>query len=80
LRRDPVRAICWRVDLTLTLILLAAAVAMTVFSGWRGARPWDPRRGVRMAPWRFIMLLSAATVFILAIHLGTVLGVPQRPY
>lgn len=80
MRRDTVPAICWRVDLTLTLILLAAAAAMTVFSGWRGARPWDPRRGVRMAPWRFIMLLSAASIFILAVHLGTLLGVPQRPY
>tara|TARA_R110002167_G_scaffold22612_1_gene80913 strand:- start:600 stop:806 length:207 start_codon:yes stop_codon:yes gene_type:complete len=68
------------VDLTLTLILLAVAVGLTVFCGWRGARPWDPRGGVRMAPWRFIMLLSAAAVFILVIHLGTLFGVPQRPY
>ena len=28
----------------------------------------------------FIMLLSGAAVFILAIHLGTLMGVPQRPY
>tara|TARA_R110002124_G_scaffold11806_2_gene56270 strand:+ start:104 stop:346 length:243 start_codon:yes stop_codon:yes gene_type:complete len=80
LRGDAPPAICWRVDLPLTLTLLAAAVALTAFAGWRGARPWDPRRGVRMAPWRFIMLLSAASVFILAIHLGTLFGVPQRPY
>lgn len=73
-------AICWRVSLTLTLTLLAAAVALTVFAGWRGARPWDPHRGVRMVPWRVIMLLSATAIFILAIHVGTLLGVPQRPY
>lgn len=80
MRRGAVPAICWRVDLTLTLTLLAAVVALTVFAGWRGARPWDPRGGVRMIPWRLIMLLSATGIVILAIHIGTLLGVPQRPY
>jgi hypothetical protein len=65
---------------TLTLALIAASVALGVFAGWRGSRPWDLRRGVRMIPWRFIMLLTAVAVFILMIHLGTLLGVPQRPY
>ncbi len=64
----------------MTLTLLAAALALTVFAGWRGARPWDPRRGVRMIPWRFIMLLSSAMILILAIHLGALMGVPQRTY
>lgn len=64
----------------MTLTLLAAALALTVFAGWRGARPWDPRRGVRMIPWRFIMLLSGAVILILAIHLGALMGVPQRTY
>ena len=67
-------------DLTVTLALVAAAVALTVFAGWRGARPWDPRRGVRMIPWRLIMVLAAAAVLVLLIHVGTLLGVPQRPY
>lgn len=67
-------------SLTLTLALMAAAVALAVFAGWRGSRPWDPTRGVRMIPWRLIMLLSGAGVMILAIHLGTLMGVPQRPY
>lgn len=67
-------------SLTLTLALLVAALALAVFAGWRGSRPWDPRRGVRMIPWRFIMLLSAAAILVLAIHLGTLMGVPQRPY
>ena len=62
----------------LTLCLIAAAVALTTFAGWRGARPWDPTRGVRMIPWRFIMILSAAAILLLAIHLGAQLGVPQR--
>jgi hypothetical protein len=67
-------------DMTLTLALTGAAIALAIFAGWRGARPWDPRRGVRMMPWRLIMLLAGALVFILVIHLGTLLGVPQRPY
>lgn len=67
-------------SLSLTLILLAAAVALTVFAGWRGSRPWDPRRGVRMIPWRMIMLLSGAGIFVLVIHLGALMGVPQRSY
>ncbi len=56
-------------DATLTLILLIASIAIVVFSGWRGARPTDITRGPRMMPWRFIMLLAAALVFFLLIHL-----------
>jgi hypothetical protein len=66
--------------LSVTLALIAAAVALTVFAGWRGARPWDPRKGVRMIPWRIIMLLSATAVVILAVHLAALLGMPQRTY
>ena len=67
-------------SLTVTLALIAAAVALTVFASWRGARPWDPRQGVRMMPWRVIMLLSATAVFILIIHLAALMGMPQRTY
>ena len=67
-------------DMTLTLALIGGAVALAIFAGWRGARPWDPRRGVRMIPWRVIMLLAGTAIFILLIHLGTLLGVPQRAY
>ena len=67
-------------SMSITLILIIAAVALTVFAGWRGARPWDPRKGVRMIPWRIIMLLSATAVFILAIHLAALMGIPMRTY
>jgi hypothetical protein len=67
-------------SLSVTLALIIAAVALTVFAGWRGARPWDPRKGVRMIPWRVIMLLSATAVFILAIHLAALMGMPMRTY
>ena len=56
-------------DATLTLILLIVSIAVVVFAGWRGSRPTDIMRGPRMMPWRFIMLLAAALVFFLLIHL-----------
>lgn len=65
-------------DMTTTLALTAVALAITVFAGWRGARPWDPTQSVRMAPWRFIMVLGGAVIMVLLIHVGTLLGVPQR--
>jgi hypothetical protein len=66
-------------DLTVTLSLIGAFTALAVFAGWRGARPWD-LKGVRMAPWRLIMVMSGAVLFVLLIHLGTLLGVPLRTY
>lgn len=65
-------------SLTVTLGLIAAALILTVFAGWRGARPSQPHQGVRMVPWRFVMLLSAAFLVLLLVHLGALLGVPQR--
>jgi hypothetical protein len=59
-------------DLTLTLEVAAGFLAVAVFAGWRGARPPNPHRGPRLAPWRFIMLLSAAVLIFLlghAVHL-----------
>ena len=47
--------------------LLYAAVglaALAVFAGWRGARLPNPRRGPRLIPWRWIMLLSATAAII----------------
>ena len=59
---------------SLTLILLAAASAVAVFSGWRGARPPDLMKGPRMMPWRFIMLVAGALAVLLLIHLASTLG------
>ena len=67
-------------DMTPTLVLLAATLAITVFAGWRGARPWDPSQKVRMAPWRFIMMMGGAAIVMLLIHVAALLGVPQRHY
>ncbi|MNX52753.1 hypothetical protein D3C86_834380 [compost metagenome] len=61
-------------SLSLTLVLLAAASAVAVFSGWRGARPPDLMKGPRMMPWRFIMLVAGALAVLLLIHLASTLG------
>lgn len=66
-------------SLPLTLALIVATVGLAVFAGWRGAQPSQPHRGVRMMPWRFIMVLSGAVVFLLVVHLAALLGMPQPP-
>ena len=64
-------------SMTLTLSLLAGALIVGVFAGWRGARPSDFLRP-RMVPWRFIMLLAGALAFLLIIHVASLLGVSPR--
>ena len=59
----------------LTLALAAALLAIAVFAGWRGARPSNPMRGPRMIPWRMIMLLSAACMLPMLVHLLNLAGV-----
>ncbi|MES2723317.1 MAG: hypothetical protein V4656_09200 [Pseudomonadota bacterium] len=59
----------------MTLGLIAAFLAIAVFAGWRGAQPPNPLRGVRMAPYRLIMVTAAAAVLILLVHLVNLLGV-----
>ena len=62
-------------SLPVTLASAAVGLGLTVFCGWRGARPPDPRRGPRMVPWRFLMLLSAAWVLLMVVHLVNLTGV-----
>ena len=66
-------------SLFVTLALAAAAVALAVFAGWRGALPSQPHRGVRMIPWRLVMVLSCALVLLLVVHLAALVGVLPPP-
>ena len=67
-------------NLTLTLALLVPAVALMVFAGWRGSRPSQPHRGVRMVPWRFVMIMAAVVLVLpLLIHVAALLGVLPAP-
>jgi hypothetical protein len=62
-------------SLELTLAIAAGLLALTVFAGWRGARPSNPLKGPRMIPWRMIMLLSAACLLPMIVHVLNLVGV-----
>ena len=60
-------------DPKLNLGVALALAALAAFAGWRGARPPDPRRGPRLAPWRLLMLLFATGSLFAAGHLVALL-------
>jgi len=61
-------------SLPVTIGLATALLILAVFSGWRGARPPNLHKGPRLMPWRVIMLLSAAVLIFVLIHLVGLLG------
>ena len=61
-------------DFNVTLGLLAAFVAAGVFCGWRGSLPSQPAKGVRMIPWRPLMVASAVGVLVMLVHLANLMG------
>lgn len=67
-------------DLTTTLAATAAFVGLAAFAGWRGARPPDLIKGPRMIPWRPIMVVSAAVVLYLLVHLAALAGIYHDRY
>jgi hypothetical protein len=62
-------------SLPVTLASAAVGLGLTVLFGWRGAKPPDLRRGPRMVPWRFLMLLAALWVVLMVVHLVNLMGV-----
>lgn len=62
-------------DLPVTLTLAAIALVVAVFSGWMGARPPNPHKGPRLAPYRFIMVTSATVMMLLLVHVVNLMGV-----
>ena len=62
-------------DWPVTLTLGALALGLTAVFGWAGARPPDFRRGPRLIPYRFLMLLAAAATILLLVHALNLLGV-----
>ena len=62
-------------SLEATLAAIAAAIAVAVFCGWRGARPPDPGKGPRLVPYRAIMLLAGTIAILLLVHLANLGGV-----
>ncbi|WP_300575681.1 hypothetical protein [Phenylobacterium sp.] len=68
-----------QMELSLTLAAGAALLALTLFAGWKGAQPPDFRRGPRLIPYRFIMLLGAAGLIVILVHLVNLMGVSTGP-
>jgi len=66
-------------ELSLTLAAGAVLLALTLFAGWKGARPPDLRRGPRLVPYRFVMLLGAAGLIVVLVHLVNLMGVSTGP-
>ncbi|QUD87059.1 hypothetical protein [Phenylobacterium montanum] len=62
-------------DFKVTAIVAAAALAATLFFGWRGARPPNLIKGPRMIPHRFLMVLSAAVLLLMLVHLVNLAGI-----
>ena len=60
--------------LPITVILLIVSALVTVFFGWMGARPYNPTKGPRMVPWRFLMLLACTFCILMIVHLLNVTG------
>lgn len=63
-----------RMDRAVTLSLLAAFAAVALAAGWAGARPYDPAKGPRLVPWRYIMVTAAAGFLLVLVHLVNLLG------
>ena len=61
-------------DLSTTLAIAVAALLLTVFCGWRGARPINVLKGPRLMPWRPLMVAGAVVTLLLAAHILNLLG------
>ena len=61
--------------LPVTLVAALAGAALAVLFGWLGARPPNLKRGPRMAPYRFLMLLAGAWTFFMLVHAANLLGI-----
>lgn len=59
----------------ITLSLLIGFIVAGVFCGWRGAQPSQPAKGVRMMPWRPLMVICAAGALLMLVHLANLMGI-----
>jgi hypothetical protein len=70
-----------RMELTLPLTVILAIVSglFTALFGYLGARPMNLKKGPRMVPWRFLMLLAFTAVLLLVVHLLNLIGIQTKP-
>jgi hypothetical protein len=64
---------------TATLIFAVATLAVVLGCGWRGAQAPNPRRGPRLFPYRLVMLLASALLFVLIVHMAGMAGLLPPP-
>ena len=62
-------------DWKLTLAAAVGLAGLAGLFGWLGARPINPVRGPTLVPYRFLMLLCAAMVLYMLVHLLNLAGV-----
>jgi len=61
-------------DLPITIALMLVFVGLTVFCGWRGAKPRDYAKPPP-PPWQFLMLISAALVLVMIVGVLNEVGI-----
>ena len=61
-------------ELPVTLFATLCMAALAVFAGWRGARPPDLLKGVRMVPSRAVMVTASMGTLLLLVHVINLLG------
>jgi len=66
-------------ELIPTLILFGVASVLAIFCGYMGQRPMDLKRGPRMVPWRFFMLMMVLVALLMAVHLRSLFGFAPPP-
>jgi hypothetical protein len=64
-------------DVYPTLVSLILSLGLSLLFGYLGALPPDFKRGVRLIPWRFLMLLAVVVTMVLLVHLLTLLGLKR---
>jgi hypothetical protein len=62
--------------LPITASLAALCLALTLFCGWRGARPARPHAEPRLIPWRFLMLIAFTAMVAMLVHLVSLIRDP----
>ncbi len=66
-------------EFALTLGAALGSAMLGVVCGWMGARAPNLQRGPRLVPYRFLMLLCAAVVMMLLVHLVNLAGFHTGP-
>jgi hypothetical protein len=59
---------------TITLVALAASLALTVFAGWKSGRPRKDSLKTKWISWPLVTVFAAAVVVFALVHVVNMLG------